>query len=355
MMKSISMRKSKEQGIVSIIVATMMILIVSLLVLAFAQVARRESRESLDNHLSMQAFYAAESGINDAKSLIAADAAAGTIQPRTTSCTSPNYPSLNNGGSLSSDNSIGYTCVLIDPNPTSLTGSISNIPKVFTLQQKAGNVTSIKITWSPPSESQNGTIPTGPLADCPVAGALLPTNDYNCAYGGLRFDLVPGSPFATDRNSLLDNEMVAFLVPASSGGAVSTAYLRGSNKVRGVACAKNASGIITTCSQSITGLNATTYYLRLSQLYAPSNVVIQLNGGAPTVGSQVQIDSTGRAQDVLRRIVVSVPLTPPSAAVPAGLMSGDSVCKHFAVNTDTYINKISAGGDKASDPLCNIN
>ena len=45
-------------------------IVMSLIVLGFAQISRRNQRESLDRQLSTQAFYAAESGVNDARELI---------------------------------------------------------------------------------------------------------------------------------------------------------------------------------------------------------------------------------------------------------------------------------------------
>lgn len=58
--------KQNQHGIVSIFVAVMFVLITSLITTSFAFLMRREQQQVLDQQLSTQAFYAAESGVNDA-------------------------------------------------------------------------------------------------------------------------------------------------------------------------------------------------------------------------------------------------------------------------------------------------
>jgi hypothetical protein len=56
----------REGGFVSIIVCMIIMTILSLITIGFAQIMAREQRQALDRQLSSQAFYAAESGVNDA-------------------------------------------------------------------------------------------------------------------------------------------------------------------------------------------------------------------------------------------------------------------------------------------------
>jgi Tfp pilus assembly protein PilX len=60
-----------EEGLVSIIVVTIVIIILSLMTIGFAKIMDREFRQSLDRELAVQANYAAESGMNDARNYIA--------------------------------------------------------------------------------------------------------------------------------------------------------------------------------------------------------------------------------------------------------------------------------------------
>ena len=59
--------KQSESGIVSLMMTLVIMLVISLIVIGIAQLSRREQRQALDNQLSTQAFYAAESGVNDAQ------------------------------------------------------------------------------------------------------------------------------------------------------------------------------------------------------------------------------------------------------------------------------------------------
>ena len=55
-----------DKGLVSFMITIIMMLVITLIVIGFTQVSNRNRRESLDRQLSTQAFYAAESGVNEA-------------------------------------------------------------------------------------------------------------------------------------------------------------------------------------------------------------------------------------------------------------------------------------------------
>lgn len=65
--------QDNQQGIVAIVVTIILMVILTLIVLSFAKISRREERDALDRQLSTQAFYAAESGIDYAKSKLESD------------------------------------------------------------------------------------------------------------------------------------------------------------------------------------------------------------------------------------------------------------------------------------------
>src|SRR5665647_2919352 len=108
-----------QSGMVAIFVTMLMIIVISLIVLGFAQVTRRNQRNTLDSQLSTQAYYAAESGVNDAASDLQRKIVAGAPLPSKTTCAmlegSYDFTTKN---TLTTD--VSYTCLLIDPNPSSL-------------------------------------------------------------------------------------------------------------------------------------------------------------------------------------------------------------------------------------------
>jgi Tfp pilus assembly protein PilX len=62
-------REDKQAGMVAIMVTMILMIVISLIVVGFAQISRRNQRQALDRQLSTQAFYAAETGVNDASDL----------------------------------------------------------------------------------------------------------------------------------------------------------------------------------------------------------------------------------------------------------------------------------------------
>jgi len=92
------------------------------------------------------------------------------------------------------------------------------------------------------------------------------------------------------------------------------------------------------CNAEITGLSNRTVYLTLRGAYQEAAVTVQAFSSDGTAlklsGLQAVVDSTGRANDVLRRIQVRVPLGN-SYRIPAfAIDSMESVCKRLAVYED---------------------
>src|SRR3954464_6641054 len=63
-MRAKNAKLNSEAGMASFLIVMILMLVITLIVIGFAQVTRRNSREALDRQLSSQAFYAAESGVN---------------------------------------------------------------------------------------------------------------------------------------------------------------------------------------------------------------------------------------------------------------------------------------------------
>src|ERR1044072_6757095 len=115
-----------QNGMAAIIVTMVTMVVISLIVLGFATISRREQSETLDQQLSTQAFYAAETGVEDAKNVITAAIRAGKAIPSKTDCDTntvsgytPSYP-IGAGTVLNSANGVSSSCLLVDPVPDSL-------------------------------------------------------------------------------------------------------------------------------------------------------------------------------------------------------------------------------------------
>ncbi len=105
-----------EEGFAAIVIAMVLIVILSLLTVGFAQLMRHEERSALDKQLSSQAYYAAESGINDAAAVISNN----PLVSKTTCGPTTGVGSLFPNNVVGVNTGSSYPCLLIDPTPLTL-------------------------------------------------------------------------------------------------------------------------------------------------------------------------------------------------------------------------------------------
>lgn len=319
-----------QQGVVAIIVTMLLMIVLTLIVLSFAKVSRREQRNAFDRQLSTQAFYAAESGINDAKK---------EIEEWIANPTPPNQAKLNGDymtncvgvgsfadaaaitmpGDLPGSGEASYTCLFADPSPPSIIYSASTDPQVFPLEARGGLINSVEIYWDDGSGS-------GDFSNCPaLANNPVSFNPpIACSAPILRVQLVD----ATKLNDPLFDK-VFFIYPGGGPGTISYASSTGSTATG--TCM--AAGSPNRCKITISGL-AGKYFARVNGIYKPAALTITANGGiAELIGAQVLIDSTGKAADVERRLQVRVKANSLSQDGPKyGIQGTDSICKQFWID-----------------------
>lgn len=348
--------RNSEQGIVAIMTTLVLMLVISLIVLGFAQIARRNERQALDRQLSTQAFYAAESGVNDARKVMSDAIAAGQQVRDKNECTGSGTAGFYAGLDPDIDpaRNVKYTCLLVDASPKTLSyndiGTTSTIVPV--ISEDGSPISRIKLDWQSKQATGN------PAAGCPTTAVnvFAPATNWNCGYGVLRFDLVPTAGTA-NMDGLQSNTMTTFAVPLSSGGVTQVPYpatvpanTTNTNNRIGVRCT-NAG-----CSLEITNLSQNNYHLRITSLY--KDVALQVSALGATgsqleiTGSQATIDSTGKAQDVLRRIQVHVPLRSSSTNELSdyAIEMNGSLCKRYAIMSGFISNQTP--GVASTNQLC---
>lgn len=361
-----------QGGFASLVIAIVIVLVLSLMTVGFAQLMRTEQRSALDKQLSSQAYYAAESGVNDAiKAINAGYSIAKTKCGNTpgvglaaeidSSVTGYTYLEDNTVGATSgATTAASYPCLLINPGPINLdygsVGTYTPTTAEFTARDSLGQpstITSIEISWEDASSNSNNTY-------LPPAGGVCGGRSFETAgsggwsYTGLvNFQLTPVPDNHIKRADLLNSSMTAFLCP-NSGNGITTGSLTYDNTTTGVNSGVLARGNCNTnqdvshtynCTATITGLgalsNQTTYFISLRSIYAESKVNIKAFNGATKLsltGAQSVIDSTGKAQDVLRRIQVRVPAGN-TYDLPPGT-SGGLICKQLeAEPTSVPVNR----------------
>lgn len=306
-----------QAGMSTFMVTTVLILVIGLLLTGFSQTVRRNQRETLDRQLSTQAFYAAESGVNYAATKARSVAASGGLVPSQDSCNGTDYNT--NNVQLDTGN-VEATCILVDASLDSLYySSVTESEGTIALVKSTGPVIdSITLNWF----SKSGS--SVPADNCAAPNlSLPPRTSWNCDFGMLRTDLATLSN--GDSNTVA---MSNFFKPKNVATPHSVSY--GNSGILYAQCT-NADG----CIAEIEGLSGTEFYLRLRSIYEDSAVTItakDVGGNVIQLAGQATIDVTARAQDVLRRIQVRVPLYDFSDRVPVfALESNKELCKRFSV------------------------
>lgn len=346
-MKIPKLAKQNQQGVVSIIVTMIIMVVLTLVVTGFAQLARREQREVLDRQLATQALYAAESGINAAQSKVLEDIKDGNYA---------NYDDCadyeNDGGNLSAIGTANAvpTCILVDKTPKKIALSsvqINNSKVVPIIQPNGQSLDRITVSWQNQTPGNPNRVTECSDANClfkPTAGGNAWSSDN---VGILRVDLVPTK--SAEANALNPDEMrnrmfTAFLIPTQSGtGSVNYMDADG---VDGQGLKVAARCPLTypekKCSVTISGLNSfgrTEYYMRLRSIYNVSDVVICPNNATGSdcsnsetmIGAQAIIDVTAKAADVLKRVQVRIPIEPLGNLPEYALESSADICKRLEV------------------------
>ncbi|MES2971669.1 MAG: PilX N-terminal domain-containing pilus assembly protein [Patescibacteria group bacterium] len=350
-MKKRNIKRNSELGFVSIIVTLLLMLIISLIVLAFAKISRREQRQALDRQLSTQAFYAAETGINDAiKHIKANPLYAGDSDCSDTQSNTFGNPDLGNNSA--------YTCVLVNPYPNDvLIDTVSTTTsQVFPLQTKTGTaISSLDISWGVTGDPSGITV--ADLLACPTVGSFPAATSatWTCPVGILRVDLVPIiAPI--NRSNLEAAAATFFLHPGDAvTGSVSIVGANGFGGQGVIAEAKCAPNTDKKkiCKVQITGLTNSYYYMRVKAIYVNTSFLIEpLDGSGDALAltnAQAIIDSTGRAADVVRRVQERVKLTPSGFTPEGPADSSNSICKRFtaAPGVDASVDSLFT-----SEPNC---
>jgi hypothetical protein len=350
-------KRPTDTGMVSIMVTMIMMLVISLIVLGFAQVSRREQNQSLDRQLSTQAYFAAETAVNDARTAIAT-LPAGAVIPEKTNCGTDSV-FYNKTASMNIDpaNNVSYTCLLVTSKLDNLTrhltggGASGNFPLEV---DPAFKINKLHIKWS------SDTLPTVDQTkvntcntNVPATGSMPPSGLWKCPYGIIRMDIVP-----TDANSLSRAAMAAeqktMLFYPTKGGGSSVTYAGSDGKVVEMKCLPSA----TICEADITGFPATesTYAIRASALYADGTMEVTATDAANNTlelkNAQIQVDATGKAQNVLRRIQVRLPLSKAASSPDYALESASSICKKFDIGATSFTIPTFARPQDKKNPMC---
>lgn len=344
-----------QSGMASILVVLIMSVVISLIVLGFSQVSTREQNNALETQLSTTAYYAAESGINDAINAIKNNPNLAPSSYAKNTCGSPGGGSIYNSlyignttnfsqlNSASGEGNTTYSCLLINPSPNEIITDVNSNSQILPIDTEGTAMKSLNLTWNNPNPSATSNPVTewsSTNSDCTlptISPQFNSSTTWNCGLSVLRIDLVPVAAGQISENDLLTNTMSAFILPNNSPSANGIPYTQNSTSgnypIYGSSCSS------TGCKASINipaNLQTTEFYMRISTIYGGSNVLTlsatDINGNqAALSGVEYVIDATGSSAGVLRRVQVAVPIIQATNVPGYAIQTTTDICKRFYI------------------------
>lgn len=393
-MKNVSV--NKQSGAVSLFVVIFAMLIITVITVSFLRLMMTDQRQSTDNDLSQSAYDSAQAGVEDAKRALLryqqiclstpsnCDALSTALS--TDECNAALRvgdvvkPSDESGGDAShtgeikvqqSDNGSdqafdqAYTCVTLQLETKDYIGSnaAGQSQLVPLVGQKSFNT--VTVSWYSKEDitTSDGSLTLAPLSTSP----LIEQSNWNVNTPSvLRAQLIQfGDSFTLEDFDIVNsdsesNANTVFLYPTSGAGATSGAFTAldtrksdadsdpGVKSPHPVQCRTNIGSGGYACTMSFTlptpiGGGDRTAFLRLTPFYNATHYQVVLsNGGAPLSSGanivkfkdvQPIVDSTGRANDVFRRVQSRVNLFNTDFPYPdATIDITGNFCKNFGVS-----------------------
>jgi hypothetical protein len=321
-------RQSNQEGFVAIIVASILMVIMTLITIGFTQIMQREQRQALDRQLSTQAYYAAETAVNDFYVALQAAYADPTTysfpEKQKFDCSTADFPAIDGGKLDGEEGDISYTCLQYDLDPETIelnNGSIETdqskvVPIRLSDSSGGNNIQQITLGW----EHQDGSFNLGDETSCGVDQNNFPSTRPE-SVPIMRIDLLrlprSGSGQPINQQDIIEETPNLYLSPKSGCGTNETNFSEHDEpdekgKIVQVNCAPNDEG--RDCELQINidlpaGRMTDQYVMRLRSIYANANATISaqdtLTGDRTELtDAQVLVDATGKANDIVRRIQV---------------------------------------------------
>lgn len=368
------LNKHRQQGAVSLFVVIFATLLMLIITLSFIQLMIKDQRQATASDLSQSAYDSAQSGVEDAKRLLLLDQSCrSNAAPSAVNCTAVanavdsgecNTVAAIFGNPEDSETVVqqdegdsalqqAYTCVKIDATTDDYKGQVDVNQSNMVPIKGVSEFDRIQVSWftrediSATSSLDIGFPSTGSSVSLPRVGARWGVNNpallrTQLMQMGTDFSL---ADFNDSQAGNKSNANTLFLYPTSAGATTMSFALdarrSGSGAPQPTRCIEDFSLGEYACTVTITlptPIDGNTAdrnaYLRLSALYNGAHYKVQLlRGSTPVSFDRVQpeVDSTGRANDMFRRVKSRVEFKSefmyPEAAID---LVGD-LCKNFII------------------------
>lgn len=373
----------KQSGAVSLFIVIFSSVLIALLAVSFTRIMIADQQQATSIDLSASAYDSALAGVEDAKrallkyqticnssSTADCDTAKNAIDSSTNSslicneATSTLQDVVVNSqnevpvttSSSSSDLNQAYTCVKINLQTPDYLGLLTTNESALIPIKGVSSINRIKIEWFSTkdiSSTFNSSISLPTVDTALLSQGLWPANrpallrtqvmNLNGDAGGFKLSDLDNNGSTTYSNTL-------FLYPSSNGSSALSftandprrIYLS-SARPSYVLCSSSVASVTYSCSVTLTlpGTISTNdiAYLRVASIYNKTNYKVTLMNNATTVnfdGVQPEIDSTGRADNLIRRVSTRVESSNVNFPYPeAAVDISGGLCKDFWVTDRT--------------------
>ncbi len=372
------MLKKNQDGAAAILTVIFLSLVMIVLVLSFLRTAITEQRLSSDGDLSARAFYATESGLEDAKRALR-EFQAGTLDEaslRGDECDVPDSPDYDRVLSSPDAYNIEYTCMLINVTPSSYTFNLSgtnNSFKVPLILDGTSEFDTIRVEWhldqlvTDGGDGQLGTGVNNQIRLRTPGDLSLPSVDEWTSQADTSANfpsMLQVNLFQAPQGAFTSDELTdyrTYISPNFTTGSVNNyqAFDNSSDTIPNDGNSPNLPGpengqvlpgtcvynTLTSyaCSVDFSGFESADalYYLQVTNLYRPVHVrVTAFDGGAEQNfrGSQATADVTAKAGSVYRRVRAVIDIDQITILPDASITTAGSLCKDFAItdNPDKF-------------------
>jgi Tfp pilus assembly protein PilX len=377
--------RNNQSGAVALFIVIFTALLMTIVTISFIQLMTKDQQQATTNDLSKSAYDSSQAGVEDAKRLLLLEqacrngTAASTINCATVSSaltpapgqTQSSCDTLAKGGIVSETNNEtllqqqagdskldqAYTCVKIAVNTDDYLGQLQAFESTIVPLRGAKPFTSVVLSWFSDkdisSQTNNPTVgfpSTGSDVSLPRIGskwqfnypALMRTQLIQV---GSSFKL---SDFDDSAGGGKSNANTLFLYPSATGATSKSFALDARysplNAPQPIQCRSSLSGGGYACTVTVQlpapsdgNVAARTAFLHLSALYNQAHFKVQLKDSTGAVVQfadvQPEVDSTGRANDLFRRVVSRVELRGDFTYPDAEIDITGSLCKNFSITT----------------------
>lgn len=374
------MTKNKQYGAVSLFVVVFAALLITVVTVSFVRIMVSDQQQASTTDLSQSAYDSAQAGVEDAKRALLRKQSACIKDGETSlACTTAKADissttcnkavktlddvqaaadKSKNGeinvqvGSNNNDLDQAYTCVIITPDTADYLGELVKDSSKLIPLYGVSNFDKVKIEWFSPSNlaapAVKAVIPKS-AAGVPLSSNWSSNQPPIMRAGLTQFANTGFTLSEFDNNTANASSNTLFLYPSDITDTTSFASdLRRTPKPLGlgtpvrVTCNDLSAGDEYACSATLSlpvasGIDHT-QYLDLSSLYNKTSYRISLLNGALPVkfnGVQPSVDSTGRANDLFRRVETRVEMTDVNFPYPnAAVDTTGNLCKNFTVTDD---------------------